>query len=111
VRQALALRRDLARAGGMPGGAGVSLALLACVASAQGRAARAARLFGAVEHRPWSGPRRILSPEQRDIYDRGVATARAALGEAAFAAAWAAGGAMAPEDAVAYALADDPDAP
>ena len=38
-----------------------------------------------------------------------VAAARAALGEAAFAAAWAEGQAMSATEATAYALADDAD--
>ena len=115
ARQALALRRDLAQAVGrpwaVPGGMGVCLALLAGVASAQGRAGRAARLFGAAERgaRVLAGQKVVL-PRYRDDYDRAVAAARARLGEDAFAAAWAAGRAMAPEDAVAYALADAPDA-
>jgi hypothetical protein len=50
-----------------------------------------------------------IPPQLRDEYDRAVAAVRARLGEAAFAAAWAAGRAMAPGDAVAYALADAPD--
>jgi tetratricopeptide (TPR) repeat protein len=115
ARQALALRRDLAQAVGRPGGLGgggmgVCLALLAGVASAQGRAGRAARLFGAAERGAESLQQKVVLPRFRDDYDRAVAAARAALGEDAFAAAWAAGRAMAPEDAVAYALADAPDA-
>jgi hypothetical protein len=51
----------------------------------------------------------IASSRYRDAYNRAVAAARARLGEGAFAAAWAAGGAMALEDAAAYALADAPD--
>ena len=42
----------------------------------------------------------------RDEYERTVAEGRAALGEAAFAAAWAEGRAMSLEQAVAYALSD-----
>jgi non-specific serine/threonine protein kinase len=105
TRQALALHHDQAQARGMVWG----LATLALVASARGRAGRAARLFGAAERlfgysRPMDVP-----PRYRDDYDRAVGAARARLGEAAFAGAWAAGRAMALEDAVAYALADAPD--
>jgi predicted ATPase len=114
ARQALALRRDLAQAVGKPvgkpGGIGVCLALLAGVASAQGRAGRAARLFGAAERGAESLQQKVVIPQYRDDYDRAVAAARARLGEDAFAAAWAAGRAMAPEDAVAYAMADAPGA-
>jgi non-specific serine/threonine protein kinase len=42
-----------------------------------------------------------------DEYERTVADGRAALGEAAFAAAWAAGRAMSLDDAVAYALEEE----
>jgi len=82
---------------------------LAGVAAAAGRAARAARLLGA-------GAARLdarfaqLFPADRAEYDRSVATTRAQLAEAAFAAAWAEGQAMPREQVVAYALADAPDA-
>ena len=114
ARQALALRRDRAQAvgtpTGLPTGLPVCLALLAGVASAQGRAGRAARLFGAAERGAESLHQQVVLRQYGDDYDRAVATARARLGEDAFAAAWAAGRAMALEDAVAYALADAPDA-
>jgi non-specific serine/threonine protein kinase len=107
VRQALAQYRDLAP---HPRSIAVCLVVLACVASAQGRARRAARLFGAAERGPDAYLRQVIpSSRYRDAYDRAVAAARARLGEGVFAAAWAAGGAMALEDAVAYALADAPD--
>ena len=112
ARQALALRRDVAQAVGRrraghgrepraaglrgqragPGRAGGA-------AVRRGRARR--RVLAAADGRPTPVPRRLRP--------RG-GPARAALGEDAFAAAWAAGRAMAPEDAVAYALADAPDA-
>jgi len=76
---------------------------LAGVASAQGHHEQAARLFGAVEalriaiglHRPF--------PDQAD-YEHRVASIRAAMEETAFAAAWAHGAEMAPEEAIEYAL-------
>ena len=43
---------------------------------------------------------------KRGEYDRTVAAARAALGEEAFTAAWAAGRAMSLDAAVAYALTE-----
>jgi predicted ATPase len=65
--------------------------------------ARGARLFGAAE-----GLRRatgwVIGSIHRDDYPQRVTAARAALGEAAFAAAWAEGRAMSLEAAVADAL-------
>jgi tetratricopeptide (TPR) repeat protein len=79
---------------------------LAGLAAAEGQAARAARLFGAVEAvRAAIGS--VVLPAFRAGYDRGMAAARAALDEEAFAAAWAAGQAMTPEEAIADALAED----
>jgi DNA-binding NarL/FixJ family response regulator len=49
-----------------------------------------------------------MMPSVRAEYDRGVATARAGLGEAAFDAAWAEGKTMPPERAVQYALEQPP---
>ena len=46
----------------------------------------------------------ILAPADRADHDRDVAAVRAALGEAAFAAAWAEGRAMTMEQAIAEAL-------
>jgi hypothetical protein len=84
------------------------LALLVGVAGlavAQGRAGPAARLFGAVE-----GLRATIGYSMRqrlrDDYERDLATTRAALGEAVFAAAWAAGQALTLDEAVAEALAE-----
>jgi predicted ATPase/DNA-binding SARP family transcriptional activator len=79
-----------------------ALECLAQVVFAQGQAERMARLLGVAEaqrgtlHAP-------LPPGERASYDC-VAPARAALGEEAFAAAWAAGRAMPLQQAVAYAL-------
>lgn len=76
---------------------------LAGVACAQGQQERAARLFGAVEvlrealHAP-------MPPAARPDYEGQVATVRAALGESAFAAAWAKGRAMPMEQAISEAL-------
>ena len=76
---------------------------LASVASAEGQAERAARLFGAAEaireaiHTP-------LWPDNLPEYGRQVAAVRAQLDEATFASAWADGRAMTTEQAVADAL-------
>jgi predicted ATPase/class 3 adenylate cyclase len=82
-----------------------SLEAFAEVAIGQSRAVRAARLLGAAE------ALRITIGAQREsaacrAYERDVAAARAQLGEAAFAAAWAEGRMMTLADAVAEALAE-----
>jgi tetratricopeptide (TPR) repeat protein len=65
---------------------------------------RAARLWGAAERlREALGCR--PAPAARATYERALAAARAELGEEAFAAAWAAGGALTLEQAIDEALA------
>ena len=73
------------------------------LAAAEHQPARAARLMGAAEalHEALHIPVRYCS---RADHDRAVAAARAALGEEAFAAAWAEGRAMTLEQAIAFAL-------
>jgi predicted ATPase/class 3 adenylate cyclase/DNA-binding CsgD family transcriptional regulator len=73
---------------------------LAGVAVAQGQPARSARIFGTAEalREAVNGPRPLA--HQAD-HQRRVAAARAGMDEAAFAAAWAEGRAMTPEQAVA----------
>lgn len=82
-----------------------SLDALAVVAGAQGKAQRAARLFGAAEtsRELW---RFTQSPFERDLYERAVAAVRSQLDEATYAADWAEGRAMTLDQAVEYALAD-----
>jgi tetratricopeptide (TPR) repeat protein len=81
--------------------------LSAYVARALGRMDRAARLRGAADaFRETIGL--PLSPAELTLYDPAVV--RAALGEPGFAAAWAEGRAMTPEQAVAYALDEPPSA-
>jgi len=81
----------------------VCLEGLARVAVAQGRMQRAARLCGAAaalrEDRGWP-----LPPAKRAEHDRTVATARKALGEEAFAAAWARGHVLPVEETIADLL-------
>jgi predicted ATPase/DNA-binding CsgD family transcriptional regulator len=72
--------------------------------------AGAARLFGAAETLRQAIGSPPLLPD-RDDAASGIAAARAALGEEAFAAAWAAGRALAAEDAVTEALARTAPAP
>ena len=83
-----------------------SLLGLAEVAVAQGRLERAALLFGAVDKLTVTSgdPSEQLPPHDREDADRALATARAGLGEQAFAAAWQAGTEMTLEQAAAYAL-------
>jgi predicted ATPase/DNA-binding SARP family transcriptional activator/DNA-binding CsgD family transcriptional regulator len=83
-----------------------SVECLATVVSMQGYSYRAARLFGAGE-----ALREAIGASQVPFYlvdhARGVATARAGLGEEDFAAAWAEGRAMTVEQAVEYALSSE----
>jgi non-specific serine/threonine protein kinase len=67
-----------------------------------GKPEQAARLFGAADAF-WAGIE-LLPLGWRINLEREIATVRAQLGEAAFASVWAAGQAMTPEQAVAYAL-------
>jgi non-specific serine/threonine protein kinase len=80
---------------------------LGMVAALRGDAARAARLCGAAAARraELGAPLRAAG---RAAVERTTATARAALGEAAFAAAWAAGEGLSLEEAIADALTDVP---
>jgi hypothetical protein len=76
------------------------------VACAQGQPERATRLCAAVAamRTAIGAP---LPPPERATYDATVATARAALGEDTFAAAWAAGQALPLEQAIAEALGEE----
>jgi DNA-binding NarL/FixJ family response regulator len=68
-----------------------------------GRPKTAGRLYGAAEaQRERIG--RPIEPVYREEFDQDVAVARRALGEAAFAAAWAAGRALSEAESVAEAL-------
>ena len=97
--ESLALRREL----GDGFAVAQSLEDLAVLAGTEQRAALAVRLLGAGEaccETLGIRPPVALAVE----YERTVTEGRAALGEAAFAAAWAEGRAMSLEQAVAYAL-------
>jgi tetratricopeptide (TPR) repeat protein len=78
---------------------------LATVAGALDQPERAARLFGTADalRAALGAP---LPPRERARREQAVAALRDALGEAAFAAAWAEGRALSLEDAVALALED-----
>jgi len=85
----------------------LNLDLLAAAVSMRGDHERAARLFGAAEAAREAADVSVL-PSTRADYDRGVAAARAGLGEAAFDATWAEGKAMPPKLAVELALNHPP---
>jgi predicted ATPase/class 3 adenylate cyclase/DNA-binding CsgD family transcriptional regulator len=87
----------------------VCLDELACLASVQGWAVRAARLFGAAQAVRTAGG--FTMPPSHADYDQGVTEARAALGEEPFMAAWAEGQAMSMEQAIIYALSTEDAAP
>jgi hypothetical protein len=76
---------------------------LATVAAAQAQGLRAARLGGsAAARRAALGV--PLPPSARAAFEGAMAAARAALGEDAFATAWAAGQALSTEQAIAEAI-------
>jgi hypothetical protein len=79
------------------------LIVAACAGVAQGDAERAARLFGAAERIRAAGGS-FIEADLRLAHEHDVAAARAALGDEAFAAAWAEGRAMTLEQAVTDAL-------
>src|SRR5262249_5227198 len=76
---------------------------LAAVTVAQAQPERAARLFGAAERLREEIGACVPRAERAD-HERSVAAVRTALGEEAFAAAWAAARALSLEQAVAFAL-------
>jgi tetratricopeptide (TPR) repeat protein len=78
---------------------------LAGVASGQNQPARTARLCGAIEALLESIGA-VLERAERIIHDRTIAAARAQLDPATFAALWAEGRAMPPEQIIAYALGE-----
>lgn len=77
----------------------------ALIAAATREPERAARLFGAAAaSRAQFGA--TLPPNDREFNERYIAEASDQLGAAAFAATWAAGEAMSPDEAIAYALGE-----
>ena len=107
ARTRLAEALGLFRAVGDRPGAAWCLAGLAAAAEADGQPERAARLLGAADPHLTAEAAPLHPP---DAAERAGTRARVRrrLGEAAFAAAWAEGRAMSPEQAVAYALAAPP---
>src|SRR5262249_54302749 len=99
--ESLAIHRERGSKGGIAKG----LERLAAVSVAEAYPERAARLFGAAEGlRAAMGA--LLPPADRAEHDRSVATARTALGEEAFAAAWAEGRALTLEAVIRVAFED-----
>jgi hypothetical protein len=100
-QESLVLRREL----GSLFALAQSLEDLAVLAGRQGEAERAIRLLGAAEafcETLGASPPVAVAAE----YERTVTEGRAVLGEAGFAATWAAGRAMSLEQATEYALAE-----
>ena len=73
------------------------------VAAAQSQARRAAKLLGAAETLRET-TRSAMNDAEREEYDRTVAAVRDQLDATTFEMAWATGRALAPAEAVAYAL-------
>jgi predicted ATPase/DNA-binding SARP family transcriptional activator len=90
------------RALGDDQGAAGCLEITAIAAGVQGRLERAARLFGAAAAIREAVGSAMLNAWQGE-YERNVAAVRAALGEEAFAAAWALGRRLTPDQAIDYA--------
>ena len=87
----------------------IRLEALGELAVEQGQLERGALLLGAAEALRLSVAFSPMGPDDRANYDRGVTAARSELGEEAFAAAWAEGQAMSMEEAIEYALQNEPE--
>jgi hypothetical protein len=101
LRECLQLFKEL---GDKPCGS-ATLELCACLAASEGHSADAARWFGSAETTREAMGRGFSLATFRSAYDQGVATARAALGDSAFQAAWAVGRTMTLEEALTQAAA------
>jgi hypothetical protein len=97
--ESLAIRRELEDKQGIA----ISLEGFAGLAAAQAHFRRAARLWSASNRlrHAMAAPR---SPGEQQNHERSIDTARAALGEAAFAAEWEAGSALLTEQVIEYAI-------
>jgi DNA-binding CsgD family transcriptional regulator len=105
-QQATTLQQEnlvLAQAVGNKMPIAMSLDELACIAAAERRGVRAARLFGAAEA-IWESMAATLLPWFRADYEQGLAAAMLQVREEAFAAAWAEGREMSLPQAIEYAL-------
>jgi tetratricopeptide (TPR) repeat protein len=81
---------------------------LAVLAAVQGASELAARLWGAAEAAREADDLRMDVALDTKDYRRWVSATRAQLDEDAFVAAWAAGRAMTIDEAIAYALGEEP---
>jgi DNA-binding CsgD family transcriptional regulator len=101
------------QATGMPHSSGVALTIIASIVGSDGqrpdRAARVVQILGAAAAL-WEASGTALPPIERASYDGALAAARKHLGAANWNAAWNAGRAMPLEEAIAYALENDPTA-
>jgi DNA-binding CsgD family transcriptional regulator len=91
--------------------AGVAYCLegLAGLIAAEDRPQRKARLFGASEAvLETVGAPLYVQIQDRDLYQRTVEELRSRLGEETFETAWSEGRAMTPEQAIEYALSEEP---
>jgi len=105
MRQRLRDSLDVRMESGDRGGMAWCLEKLAEAASLQGQLRQAARAYGAAA--ALRAPvKSVIDPADQPEYERNLAAMRTALGEEAFAAAWAEGSAMPLEQAVEYALAE-----
>jgi DNA-binding CsgD family transcriptional regulator len=86
-------------------GMAVSAEVLACLAGIQGRAERAARLFG-VATALLDAANYVLPPALAQLHERGEGAARRELGPRMYARAWNDGRAMPLAEGVAMALSD-----
>jgi non-specific serine/threonine protein kinase len=84
-----------------------SLRAFVDLAAARGDAQRAARLLGASESLRES-MHLALSPTEQQAHEASLAALRQALGEPGFTGTWEAGRALTWEEAVAYALKEEP---
>ena len=101
-RESLGLYREIGATWGMA----LPLWGLAGVAGDRGQAERAARLLGA-EQALCESIGAVLTPSDASAFERGMAAARGALGETAFAAAVVEGRTMSLDQAIEYALAGE----
>src|SRR5579871_726903 len=84
-----------------------SLEAMATLAAEQGQVERAARLW-AVADVLLDAIGALMPPKEKDEVDRKIAEIRTSLGEQAFSVAWQQGRAMTIEQAIEYALQDEP---
>jgi hypothetical protein len=106
VYEALRLLQDTAHQGGI-----ASCLLLSGILAVEDGAVRrgACRLARAGVDRGNYEARVVLLPQDREVGDQSIRTARASLGDDEFARAWAEGQAMTLEQAIAYALDEESD--